>query len=110
VAAAEPLYVLERRAPANEVVVGPARALETREVRLRGVVDRGLGEVRELRVQLRYRSPSVPVAALSREGGGALVQLGKAFSGLAPGQSAVFYRDGVVVGGGVVSAPGSGQG
>lgn len=111
VAAAEPLYVLERRAARNEVVVGPAGELETREVRLRGVVDRGLERAGELRVQLRYRSPSVPVTAIDpAPGGGAVVRLGETFSGLAPGQSAVFYQGDVVVGGGVVSAPGSGQG
>jgi tRNA-uridine 2-sulfurtransferase len=104
VSAAEPLYVLERRAAGNEVVVGGRDALATAVVRLRDVVDRGLGDGRGLEVQLRYRSPAVPVRALLRVPGGLEVTLGEPFEGLAPGQSAVFYRDGVVVGGGRIAA------
>jgi tRNA-uridine 2-sulfurtransferase len=108
VSAAEPLYVLERRAAGNEVVVGGRDALATRSVRLRGVVDRGLGDGRGLEVQLRYRSVAVPVRALRRVAGELEVALDEPFEGLAPGQSAVFYRDGVVVGGGRVAAGGLG--
>ena len=69
-------------------------------------MDRGLGDGGGLRVQLRYRSPAVAVVALTREAGGGLeVSLDEPFEGLAPGQSAVFYRDDVVVGGGRVTGP-----
>ena len=102
-ASPEPLYVLERRPAANEVVVGRRGELEVREVPLAGVVDRGLGDGADLLVQLRYRSPALPVAALERlPAGRLLVRLAEPFAGLAPGQSGVFYRDDVVVGGGVV--------
>jgi tRNA-specific 2-thiouridylase len=104
VSAAEPLYVLERRAAENEVVVGGRDGLDVRSVRLRDVVDRALGEGEGLEVQLRYRSAPVAVAALERRDG-LRVTLGAPFSGLAPGQAAVFYRDDVVVGGGRI-APG----
>ena len=106
VSAAEPLYVLERRAAGNEVVVGGREALAAGSVRLRDVVDRGLGDGRGLEVQLRYRSAAVPVRALRRDAGELEVTLGEPFEGLAPGQSAVFYRDGVVVGGGRIAAAG----
>ncbi len=59
----EPLYVLERRAAENEVVVGGRELLDVRTVRLRDVVDRALGDGEDLEVQLRYRSAAVPVAA-----------------------------------------------
>jgi len=101
-----PLFVLARRAAENEVVVGRREELEVREVAVRGLVDRGLDDGDGLLVQLRYRSPAVPVAALERLGAGrVLVRLGEPFSAAAPGQSAVFYRGDVVVGGGVLAEP-----
>ena len=102
----EPLYVLERRAAENEVVVGGRESLDVRTVRLRDVVDRALWDGEDLEVQLRYRSAAVPVAELRRSDDGLEVGLREPFSGLAPGQAAVFYRDDVVVGGGRIAGPG----
>jgi tRNA-uridine 2-sulfurtransferase len=73
-------------------------------VQVRDVVDRGLGHGAGLEVQLRYRSAPVAVASLERRGARLEVGLSAPFSGLAPGQAAVFYRDDVVVGGGRVAA------
>jgi tRNA-specific 2-thiouridylase len=104
VSSTEPLFVLARRAAENEVVVGRRDELYVPEVTVRDLVDRGLGDGDGLLVQLRYRSPAVPVAALERLGAErVLVRLAEPFAGAAPGQSAVFYRDAVVVGGGVLS-------
>ncbi len=103
-----PLYVLERRAADNAVVVGRREGLLTSRVELRGLVDRGIGGGEGRTVQLRYRSPGVAVAALERGAGGrATVVLAAPFAGVAAGQSAVFYDGDVVVGGGIVCAPGS---
>jgi len=124
-----PWYVLGRRAAENEVVVGRAGELVAGEVVVRDVVDRGIGDApgrgpgtggetggapagggEPLTVQLRYRSPAVPVRALeARPGGRVLVRLERPFSAAAPGQSAVFYRGARVVGGGVLDAPETSQ-
>jgi tRNA-specific 2-thiouridylase len=104
VSAAEPLYVLDRRAAENEVVVGGRDELDVRSVCVRDVIDRALGDGEGLEVQLRYRSAPVAVATLEWCDDGLRVTLGAPFSGLAPGQAAVFYRDDVVVGGGRVAA------
>ncbi len=105
VSATEPLYVLERRAAANEVVVGRSGELETDVIVVTRIVDRDLREGDGLVVQLRYRSAPVAVSRLERlPGNSALVRLAEPFSAPAPGQAAVFYRDEVVVGGAVLAS------
>jgi tRNA-specific 2-thiouridylase len=98
-----PWYVQRVQAAANRVVVGGREDLARREVVLRDVLDRGLGDGEGLAVQLRYRSDAVPVAGLTTAGGRLTVRLAAPFEGLAPGQSAVFYDGDVVVGGGIIA-------
>ncbi len=110
VSARDPLFVVERRAASNEIVVGPRSALDVGRVAVSDVVDRELGDGSGLVVQLRYRSAPVAVAGLewlSRDT--AVVHLQETFNSPAVGQSAVFYREDVVVGGGVVARSGVGD-
>jgi tRNA U34 2-thiouridine synthase MnmA/TrmU len=56
-----------------------------------------------LTVQLRYRSAAASVATVEPGAAGELlVRLAAPFAAPAPGQTAVFYRGGVVVGAGVI--------
>jgi tRNA-specific 2-thiouridylase len=119
VSSAEPLYVVERRAAANEVVVGGVEDLATAEICVREVADRGVVGGRgvdavrgALSVQLRYRSAAVPVAMVEPldpdagpgSAGALLVRLAAPFAAPAPGQTAVFYRGDTVVGTGTIGS------
>jgi tRNA-specific 2-thiouridylase len=99
VAAAAPLYAVRTNADTNTVVVGPREALATRTVNARG---RLYADVRRADAKLRYRSAPLPATVEPRDGG-FLLQLDEPAYGVAPGQAAVLYDDGVVVGAGLVS-------
>ena len=99
VAATQPLYALRTQAETNTVVIGPRDALATTTVSARG---RLYVDVRSVDAKLRYRS--APLAAtVERHEGGFLLELREPAYGVAPGQAAVLYEDGVVVGAGLVS-------
>jgi tRNA-uridine 2-sulfurtransferase len=105
ISAAEPLYVQAIDASRGRVVVGPAAELAATSVELRGLVDYDLGDGDDLEVQLRYQAGATAVARLRRRSGDrAVVELAEPFYGLAPGQSAVFYRRDIVAGGGIISS------
>jgi tRNA-specific 2-thiouridylase len=99
VAATQPLYALRTQAETNTVVIGPRDALATTTVSARG---RLYVDVRSVDAKLRYRS--APLAAtVDRREGGFVLDLQEPAYGVAPGQAAVLYEDGVVVGAGLVS-------
>jgi tRNA-specific 2-thiouridylase len=100
IAAAEPLYALSTDAGANAVVVGPRAALARTRVSARGRLH---VPVERVEAKLRYRSPAVPARVEATARGFRLALAEPAF-GVAPGQAAVLYEDGVVVGSGLVSA------
>jgi len=56
----------------------------------------------ELEVQIRYNSPAVPVADLQCLGKSLLVKLEKPVRAVTPGQSAVFYCQNELLGGGII--------
>jgi tRNA-specific 2-thiouridylase len=99
VAAAAPLYAVRTNADTNTVVVGPREALATRTVNARG---RLYADVRRADAKLRYRSAPLPATVEPRDGG-FFLELDEPAYGVAPGQAAVLYDDGVVVGAGLVS-------
>ncbi|HEV7769219.1 MAG TPA: tRNA 2-thiouridine(34) synthase MnmA [Solirubrobacterales bacterium] len=106
VSAPEPLYVLATDAAANTVTVGTLDDLQTRRVRIRDAVLHRDGS-RVDGVRLRYHSRALP-AAIGVAGRGrheALdIDLGEAFAGASPGQTAVLLSGEAVVGHGTIAA------
>ena len=100
VSAPTPLYVTEVRPHTRQVVVGRRKDLEVREIRV-GSLNWFLSPEEAEAVQVRYNSPPVP-CELEDAGDEVCVHLSESVMGVAPGQSAVFYKGDRVVGGGVV--------
>ncbi len=103
----EPTYVIDVDATANRVVVGPGELLARRGL----VADRvswvagsppASGPF-EAEVRIRYRGDDVPSVVEAR-GYTALVEFRAPQRGIAPGQSAVFYRGDELLGGGRIIA------
>ncbi|HZQ04444.1 MAG TPA: tRNA 2-thiouridine(34) synthase MnmA [Gaiellaceae bacterium] len=99
VAAAEPLYALGAEPRTNTVVVGPRESLARTRITVRG---RLYGDASCVEAKLRYRAPAVPARVGTTADGFALT-LGEPAYGVALGQTAVLYEDGVVVGSGVIT-------
>ena len=97
---AEPRYALRSDAASNTLVVGPRHALAVRRVVARGRI---YAPVDEADAKLRYRSEPVRAQVTSTADGFAL-DLSSAVEAVAPGQVAVLYVEGAVVGAGVIES------
>jgi tRNA-specific 2-thiouridylase len=105
VAAPEALYVLATDAASNTVTVGTRAELERRSVSVRDAVLHRDGATVDA-VKLRYRSRALPatVAAAGKGRHSTLqVELGEAFAGVAPGQTAVLMAGDRIVGHGTIA-------
>ncbi len=96
----EPLYVVRVDPECREVVVGPKAALACDRIALREM-NWLAGAAQDLRVTVKIRSMSKPVAArISVSGDTAEVTFDEPQFGVAPGQACVVYRGSRVFGGG----------
>ncbi len=100
VALGEPLYVVGLDAPLNQVVVGPAEALETRHVHLRDInwlAAEPIGDVatrgRDIWVKVRSSQPPRPARLVVGPDGMPAVELTAGERGVSAGQACVFYAD-----------------
>ena len=96
VSAAEPLYALRADARTNRVVVGPREALARTRVEAAG---RLYVPVERAEAKLRYRSEPV-AASVHGTADGFRLELERPVYGVAVGQAAVLYEEGIVVGAG----------
>jgi tRNA-specific 2-thiouridylase len=105
VSAPERLYVISIDPAANRVVVGGEAEIDSREADVAALSfpsgDRPLGPFRT-DVRVRHRAPEVPATVAPRPDGTARIVFDRPVRAVAPGQSCVFYRGDVVVGGGVL--------
>ncbi|MGA2697231.1 MAG: tRNA 2-thiouridine(34) synthase MnmA [Terriglobales bacterium] len=102
VATGSPLYVIQIRGDAHQVVVGNSeelysKTLRARRVNLISVED--LTEPMRVTVKIRHRHEGAP-AIIVREGDDIVATFDDPQRAITPGQSAVFYAGDVVVGGG----------
>jgi tRNA-specific 2-thiouridylase len=99
----EPLYVLEKDASTNRVVVGPKQELATRNVILKdATLHRSPTEIESVR--LRYHANPIPCRATERDGQ-VVLELGSDAQAVAPGQLACLMRQDRVVGEGTIGEP-----
>ena len=99
----EPLYVLEIRPDAGEVVVGPRDALGRTSLTASQVNwVSGEAPVEWLRItaQIRYRHDAASARVRAMDDGRAELEFDEPQAAITPGQAVVFYNSDVVLGGG----------
>jgi tRNA-specific 2-thiouridylase len=100
--AGAPLFVLDKHADTNRVVVGPREALRTTRVDVRAARLHREAE-RIDRVKLRYHSEAIPARVAGDPQGGRLtIALDRPVDGAAPGQLACLLDGELVVGWGTI--------
>jgi tRNA-uridine 2-sulfurtransferase len=104
VASPEPLYVIEKDASTNRVVVGTKGQLATTTVRLKDArLHRPADRVSHVR--LRYHAEPIACRATGPDGGEIRLELERPAHAVAPGQLACLMRDDCVVGEGTIGEP-----
>ena len=105
VSTAEPVYVLEKDAAANRVVVGPRSELASNRVVLEDArLYRTPDEVEAVR--LRYHAQPIGCWVASASSSSLVLELDRPALAVAPGQLACLMRDDRVVGYGTIGEPG----
>jgi tRNA-specific 2-thiouridylase len=101
IASPVPLYVLATNAEANTVTVGPRESLAATVIHLHSVTRNAETAGSHLDVRVRYRGRALR-GSVEPSAAGLTVRLDDPADGVAPGQTAVLYRDGQLVAAGVI--------
>jgi tRNA-specific 2-thiouridylase len=102
-----PLYVIAIDAGRNRLVVGPESETYQPSCFVKECAWVAFQDLAgPMEVMVKIRSTSRPARAIiSPAGGRVLVRFAEPLSAVTPGQSAVFYREDIVVGGGIIESP-----
>jgi tRNA-specific 2-thiouridylase len=104
IASPEPVYVLEKDAATNTLVVGSKDELATTHVPLESAtLHRDPATVEAVR--LRYHAQAIPCRVLVRDNGGVEIELERPALAVAPGQLACLMSQDRVVGEGTIGEP-----
>jgi tRNA-uridine 2-sulfurtransferase len=99
------LFVLAKDPISNSLIVGTHDQLMTNEITLGDLVYSGLAEIKggeALEARVRSSAREVPCRVYSQESGQLKVVFDIPVAQPAPGQSCVFYRNGVIQAGGII--------
>lgn len=99
------VFVREIRPDTNEVVLAPLESMYKTEFLIRdvNVVDQALFSTDfDVMCRIRYRKQNTLSRVVFLENRTARVELSEPLESIAPGQTAVFYRDGRILGGGFI--------
>jgi tRNA-specific 2-thiouridylase len=107
VAFGEPMYVTEIKPDSNSVVLGTIEELKKQEMTVRNInlikYDSLLAPMEAL-TKIRYKDPGT-MSTITQIGNEMSVLFHQPVTGIAPGQSAVFYEGDDVIGGGFINKP-----
>lgn len=104
VAVGTPLYVTEIRPDTNTIVLGAKGDLRKQEMQVRDynlIKYESLPGDFEVLTRIRYKDPGM-MSTINKEDDQIMVLFHQKVSAIAPGQSAVFYEDDDLVGGGII--------
>ncbi len=108
IAAAEPLYVIAIDAGLNRVIVGDRTQATQPDCTVARVNWVSMAEPTapiRATVQVRYRSPAVPVTVVPLEGNRMKLVFEEPQFSITPGQAAVLYDGDILLGGGIIERP-----
>ena len=102
----EPLYVIKLNPTTNEVIVGTEKDLYSKELiatDLNWIAIDELKEQMEVEAKIRYRAKESKCLITPLDSNNVKVEFTETQRAITPGQSIVFYKNDIVIGGGIIN-------